>query len=571
MRIMSLTLCVFFGCGQSLEIKRQIREGCAPVSLNPFSRQSVFSRHSWGRVFQIDPIVASLNFFPNALNEYASWVPLDHLDDSGALSGQYVAVVNGARCNGRYGAYQKNGIYDFAHNQSSFQEVMAYYYGDRFLSAMAPVLPQMRSVLIDAHCGKQDNSYYSQVDDGHSMLRDYVCLGDSIKKPGAYYADDALVLVHELEHAISVISYGESLQQLGYDEAGALSEALSDSMAMVFFHHELKQDFDPKLFSRWALGSFDGSVHVRGAHKCPMYDASYPYCTKYPTFSLGHISYIYPDGLGWPYADTALHPKLIIEQNRQQDQIHNVSLLMSGALWDVFEYAALTEVDFQKLLIDTLKHLPHPNNVVRSPITFINFAKELLDAAMRAGLPSIKKPLQERGLLDMPRVTGSWLALTKAFIEDDASLIRRWLFTSGIRAEFPYSSGGRHALVPNTVVALWFDLINLSDVTAGGVRLHVESSDSMLQFPSWNQGLLPDGSCELMYPKIHGFEQSKLYGLPTFFGTYPQFAASPRTALFIKVSPSAQIGSTVDLRITATPANGESAQVSLKLTIEGAL
>ena len=70
-----------------------------------------------------------------------------------------------------------------------------------------------------------------------------------------------------------------------------------------------------------------------------MYDPSYPRCDQFPSFSPNTISYVYPDGVGWPYANEYgkhFSAGQAYLQFKSQEEIHNAGILMLGALWDVY-------------------------------------------------------------------------------------------------------------------------------------------------------------------------------------------------------------------------------------------
>ncbi|MEO5971476.1 MAG: hypothetical protein ABIQ95_16250, partial [Bdellovibrionia bacterium] len=284
------------------------------------------------KVFFPDPIVRSGDpgLLPVSvkLDDYLEAVQLSHLNGSGVLKGTHIEVLNGIKCEYKFGAFDAKNQFTFSHSDWRFQEAMAYYFGDTYQTYLESIgylraggFGQYRElsssyipdpVQIVAHCELNDNAYFIRGTNSAGKMIEQVCLGDSVRTPGAFYGDDAIVTLHELQHATTSDSYSptQDLNQLFYDEAGSLNEAVSDVMGLIYTADKLDDKFDPRVFSRWALGTFDpkGS-HLRGAHKCPVYDSRYPSCDGFPGFSIPQgsnnnqttISYVYPDGMGWPY------------------------------------------------------------------------------------------------------------------------------------------------------------------------------------------------------------------------------------------------------------------------------
>jgi hypothetical protein len=151
-------------------------------------------------VFIADPVSASKNpaLLPDSssLDPYRSLVSLDHLSGKGTLQGSYVdvrTVSSDGKCWDRVDAFDSNNEFTYSQKDRRFQEAMAYFFGDRYQSSLADAgvsLPQ-NPVKIDAHCLSQDNAYfqYQLTPDGSTDER--VCLGDSVRSPGSFYAYDA--------------------------------------------------------------------------------------------------------------------------------------------------------------------------------------------------------------------------------------------------------------------------------------------------------------------------------------------------------------------------------------------
>lgn len=452
-----------------------------------------------------------------------------------------------------------------------------------------------------------------------------VCLYDSKNTPGAFYSDDAQVTVHELQHATTEDNYSlnDDLNSLeySYDEAGSLNEAISDFMSLVFSDSVFPQTsgLDPRIFSRWALGTFDPTKsHIRGAHKCPAYDSHYPNCDRFPAFELPKesngnsltISYVYPDGMGWPYPNN-YHTNSVVEDIAEnfyaQEEIHNAGMVMLGSLWDV--YSAIKEnhqgdANFARkamtrLTMESVRHLPAVNSMNNhSPVTYVVFASTLvavgdkLDDLTSDDRISVRKVLGSRGLYGFQGVTRSdWLAIgpgtnsdiksTKTpgmFILDDPKLLKRWLKRYGKDPSIVMQNsaeGVNHELDPGETAVIWFDLQNNADVTAGGVLLTVNSTDPDLEIldESVNPGYLSQSGLnqtQIMYGKVNGTAIAATFnGVfgSTYFTTDPAFLASPSTAVWVKASSRAAHGKPIQLNLTASPSNGVSSSTTIEVTI----
>ena len=169
-------------------------------------------------VFDLDPMNQSGN--PNlsptstALDSYLTPVTLSRLGGQGVLEGQYVDVRNGTSCNQWFGAQDPSNQFIYNHEDSRFQEAMAYFYGDTYRASLDQIgyLIPTTPVRIVAHCMQDDNSYYSRSLDQNGNITEFVCLGDSVATPGASYADDAAVTVHELQHATTIDGYSTQVE-----------------------------------------------------------------------------------------------------------------------------------------------------------------------------------------------------------------------------------------------------------------------------------------------------------------------------------------------------------------------
>ena len=622
-------------------VVRDLQNVCAPL---PLKTATNVGATGTAKVFSPDPITRSgdpeLSPVSVKLDDFIDTVQLAHLNGTGVLKGSYVEVLNGIKCGFKFGAFDAKNQFTFPHSDWRFQEAMAYYFGDSYQTYLESIgylraggaggqltasaasnLPG--PVQIVAHCELNDNAYFQRGTTSTGKTVEQVCLGDSVRTPGAFYGDDAIVTVHELEHATTTDNYSpvQELNQFFYDEAGSLNEAISDVMGLIYTAPLIssvdKADgkLDPRVFSRWALGTFDprGS-HLRGAHKCPTYDSHYPNCDGFPGFSIPQasnagqsvISYVYPDGMGWPYSTTQKGGSAVRKtflNYLSQEEIHNGGILMVGALWDV--YSALKsnhagdEVIAQRvtsqLILEAVKHLPPPNSTTNhSPVTYLGFSAllvayaPLLEGVTLEDQAAIQTALKARGLYDSPTITTSdWLAVGSGtqlnlsesrtpglFVADDPELLGKWLGDIGADPGIVTQSLGtglNYEMDPGETVAVWFDLQNNADLTAGGVLVTVTSPDPDLEILDQriNIGYMSRSGynqTQIMYGKINGKaitrvlnQDSTANSIPignTYFKTNPFFNRNSHTAIWMRVHPNAAHGKIVNLQVDALPANG---------------
>ena len=535
------------------------------------------------------------------LDDYRTEVALAHLGGRGVLEGQYVDVRNGLGCDEGFGAFDSVNQFNYSHSDPRFQEAMAYYFGDSYRARIDELgeLINPSPVKVIAHCMLEDNAFYyrSRVD---GNIVGNVCLGDSYYTRGASYADDAEVTVHELEHASTTDAYDlkQSLNRLWYDEAGAMNEAISDFMALAFIEPMLPASFDPRTFSRWALGNFiPNSSNWRGAQKCPTYDPQFKNeCSGFPAFNgaSGTISYVYPDGLGWPYANNFDGPNYAANAFTtypSQEEIHNAGVLLEGALWDVYagvraarggdSHSAHTAVG--RLVLESVKHLSKPSDSTNqlSPVTFRELAQWMSDLSSDPALglsaaeqASVNSALAARGLVGGPQLPAGWADVGTGSSEspgvkilDNPVKLKRWLSAMGAdpsQATQGVSTGLNGQLDPGETVAIWFDIANTTANTAGGIKITITTPDgdaiSILDDMT-NIGATLPGVTQIMYGKIYGSTVAGQLnpGVPagtSYFRTNPAYASNFTTAVWIKVSPTAAHGRMVKFHLDILPSNG---------------
>ena len=626
--IFNLLLFLATGCAPK-EANLADTSFCAPTSLSA----GVVAASGKASVFHLDPMISSGNFklSPQSqnLDQYTVPVILPRLGGRGVLEGTYVDVRDNMYCNGMYGAYDLKNQFTYSHSDPRFQEAMSYFYGDQYRATIDSLgyLVSKVPVRVYAHYLLADNSSFYRGPDGVGQVRLY----DSASTPGASYADDATVIVHELQHGSTVDLYDPDpknyLNQFWYDEAGAMNEAVSDFMSLLFFQTDvLALGQDPKLFSRWALGSFSTSPHTRGANRCPVYDSAYASgCTNFPNFSADNntVSYVYPDGLGWPYANNFKSPAFVkdaFNSYRSQEEIHNAGVLLEGALWDVAEAiraahggdASVSHNLTGKLLLESLRHLGKPQTsppANLSPVTFRGLAQSMMDRLsdptflQSTGMGAteqnaVAQALTQRGLYGVPTLTTDWAAVgpgTPAApgvrIQDNPLILKEWLLSLGFSDQeanqaIPQglSTGLNGQLDPGETAMIWFDVQDTSTITAGGVLITATSNDPDVQIydPSLNIGAVsglaaPQTQAQIRYGKINGTAivsalasnnpANNVATRNSYFGTNPFYASSYNTGIFVMVSPQAAHKKVVNLQVTALPSNGIASTKNFPVTI----
>jgi hypothetical protein len=556
-------------------------------------------------VFSPDPGASadSMTLSPTAVNldDYRTRVELAHLGGMGILQGQYVDVLNGMDCNLGFNAYDPKNQFLYTHADRRFQEAMAYYDGDLYRSHIDNIgyLVNSNSVRVIAHCMLEDNAFYFRSQESGQTYGN-VCLGDSQYTPGASYADDAEVTVHELEHASTTDAYDlqQSLNQLWYDEAGAMNEAVSDFMALSYIQPLLPTAFDPRTFSRWALGNYiPNSVNTRGAQKCPTYDSQFANnCSAFPAFSGANntISYVYPDGVGWPYSNNFTGPNYAANAfatYTAQEEIHNAGVLLEGALWDVYDSirtarggdSVSAQSATARLVLEAVKHLPKPTTAVNgiSPVTFRGLAQEMVDLSSDPALglssaeqSAVSTELTARGLYGGTPLPASWAevgpgsgATPGMLVLDNPAKVKSWLAAMGAdpaQVTQGVSTGLNGQLDPGETVALWFDIGNTAKVSAGGINITVTTPDGdaiQILDGSTNIGSVGGNTTQIQYAKIYGSTVASELGpsVPvgtSYFKSNPLFQSSYRTAVWVRVNAGTAHGRVVTFHLDIRPSNG---------------
>ena len=583
------------GSDRPEETVTQTSEVCAAQSLSGVGSSGE------AQIFFPDPRVNSnnKNLLPTAtdLDSFRQPVRLERLTGKGVLEGSYVDVRNQAQCNGNHGAFNDKNVFSYSQADFRFQETMSYHIGDQyfsFLEKTTGLIPK-QAFRIYAHCSYFDNAYYSRRVETDGSISEYACIGDSTITPGASYADDGMVLVHELQHGTTVNAYSliDDINSLWFDEAGALGEAVSDFVSLIFFAPVIPSDFDPRTFSRWALETFTAkySIENRGAHRCPSYDSSFSSgCGSFSSdvvtnprgFSSQNntISYSSPDGLGWPHANNYQAPYYVrsaFYSNRHQEEIHHTGAILTGALWEIFEELKINHSNdsfaasslLMKLVVEAIKHLPNPS----PQITLIGYAKNLVDYALTVGLSETDKQsiiniLQERGLYRFEPISKGWATAQGLKIIDNPAVLAAWTGPGVI----PQTATGNinDKFDPGEIDAVWFNISNKALRTAGGLLLTITSENPKITFlgSGYNPGIIDSLNTQVRYSKINGSAivdalnadttPSSSIGVETTYLTTNPFAPTKyTTAVWLKIDPTATSGETVRFIIDVTAANSQ--------------
>ncbi len=620
-----ISLLVFLSCAAAPSGCKQAdtTQSCTLQSRQPTGRGSL----GQARVYNPDPIVdsgiSSLGPHSGLLDTYASQQDLTHLTGFGVLDGIYVSVRNGTTCNQDFNAYDAQQDFNYAKTDARFQEANAYFAGDGYrasLDSQGVLLPHS-SVKVVAHCMDDDNAYYARTRTQAGVVSGMVCLGDSVATLGASYADDSTVVVHELQHATTADTYSTSadLNQLWYDEAGALNEGVSDFMALIYFAPLTSDALDPRIFSRWALGTYMGHNYERGAHKCPRYDPTFPTCDNYAAGAAGmsaaanRVSYSYPDGLGWPYANNYVGPGFLKDSwNRYtaREEIHNASAVLTGSLWDVYtalkaNHGADASVAYglvSKLAMEALKHLPKPSPSLWSPVTFRGYGSALVSSSALLGFDStdqtsVQNALTDRGLYGGTLLGSNWAAVGPGYatsatppvtpaagihIIDNPTTLKSWFQdmgaeSSGSSIVTQSSATTNNKLNAGEVVAVWFDIQNSDAVTAGGVTVALTSQSSDITFLDYpyNIGGVSSSKTQIQYQKINGTavvtnltNSDATKNVPvrnSYIGSNPYYYASYSTAVFLKAAPGSS--GVKNIQAIITPTNGPSVTIAFPITV----
>ncbi len=564
-------------------------------------------------VFNVDPVASSRNpslgVASSELDDFRTEVTLSRLNGRGVLEGTHVTVSNDLACRAGFTAYDKSNRFSYSQADPRFQEVMGYYYADQYSQFLAELGSTLAAtpLSLHVHCGRDEGFYDEAYFDPQSGI---VCIGDPAFPRTASYADDAAVLIHEVQHAHTLSAYSpvHDLGWLLYDEAGALNEAVSDFMSLAYLSPLVPDGIDPLIFSRWALGTFFGTDESRGAHRCPRYDASFAQgCSRYRSGPEGFsadqnsVSFTYPDGLNWPFTSKVSGPGYVqsaFTSPAAMEEIHNNASMITGTLWDIF--ATLTKsrggtLQARKptmaLVLESLRRLPKPDLSNRSPVTFPGFAQTLLDIALTQGSGisaeergTIRSILKDRGLVDSTVLGPGWAkvgagssAARGVRILDDPMALGRWMTRTSISQGIDARPDGR--LGPGETAAIWFDIENTAEDTAGGLLLtvKVDAPEITVAGEGLNYGSISPKEAQVRYAKVNGrrivqalSSRNSAMNVPTgttYFLTQPRFDRVPMTALFIRCAKDASSGKTVNFQVRIEAANGDGTPETLEFPV----
>ena len=576
------TACVFKEKKESKRTLSQVNEFCSFANQTNNSINEIEAH-----LFHHDPIASSLDesLSPGNtnINQFLKPKILNKLTGKGVLEGDYVKVVSGI-CNETFGARINESKLSYSYDDPRFNELMSYYYANEYRNTQDQndFLEPNKKLKIIANCDIFDNAYYSKKINSSGQLEDYLCIGKSSRFSKANFAHDASVVIHEIQHSITNNIYSQSVDfnQYIYDEAGAINESLSDYFSLSFLEKNLDEIFDSKIFSRWALGSFFNDNYSRGAHRCPVYDSGFPQCLHFSTSDSGfsmnqnHVSFSYPDGLGWPFSYPYSPPqnlKSVYLNNFSQQQIHVSSTIITGYLYDLF--SALKQkyghdFAFNKmtdLISNTLLFLPKPSASEKlSPVTFVSFTRTLVETSETLGWPSLDQDLikdisEQRGLYGFQTIPSGWAQVGEGAARTPGMKFIDVLPSSGVSNE-RFNKGD--------IGAIFFDIKNTNSKTVASLNLSVEitEGDAIFLNGANNLGYINPKKVMIQYQKINGtsivnklIETPNGAGLPisnTFFKTDSFFDQLGTTAIWIEI-PKVLTSSRIGFKVNIFPENAE--------------
>lgn len=207
-----------------------------------------------GNIFNENPRTASNNpnlSFSANIDPYASQATVSGLDGTCLLqSASYRVIYDSLFPSSLATASGANLAY--APSDPRFQQVNSFFYANRLKSRMDSIgadLSSMGRITIDAHCGVEQNAYFSP----SSKL---LCMGYTDHGAATVWAaDDADVVVHEAGHGVNhALASTATLFSTG--EAGAMDEAYADYWARTI-------NQNPRM-GEWFLGAIESALHITG-------------------------------------------------------------------------------------------------------------------------------------------------------------------------------------------------------------------------------------------------------------------------------------------------------------------
>ena len=178
-------------------------------------------------------------------------VTLRDLEAGGRLKGPYADTTNTPKC-----ARSTDFQFVYSRKDDRFEEVMAYYHIDAFQRHVQSLGFKdnkeilNRPIKVNAHGGKEDNSYYDPSPGKHNIT-----YGDG----GVDDAEDADVIIHEYGHAIQdaiVPGFGQG------KEGRAMGEGFGDYVAGTFHDRYKKGD------RKYRVAEWDAKGYEGGPQEC---------------------------------------------------------------------------------------------------------------------------------------------------------------------------------------------------------------------------------------------------------------------------------------------------------------
>ncbi len=154
-------------------------------------------------------------------NNVAQSVTIRALDSSGYLSNGYINIKADSQFPSQIAMSSTN--FNYATGTPQFRQTNSYYHSIRLIALYKELgfdLNNLVNIKIDTHCEAPSNAYFNSV-------QNRVCMGYADLSPRRYAADDADVMIHELNHAVNrVFSDNDILNSS--PEMGAIDEGSSD-------------------------------------------------------------------------------------------------------------------------------------------------------------------------------------------------------------------------------------------------------------------------------------------------------------------------------------------------------
>ena len=157
-------------------------------------------------------------------NNVAQSVTIRALDSSGYLSNGYINIKADSQFPSQIAVSSSN--FNYATGTPQFRQTNSYYHSIRLIALYKELgfdLNNLVNIKIDTHCEAPSNAYFNSA-------QNRVCMGYVDLSPRRYAADDADVMIHELNHAVNRVLSDNDIMSSS-PEIGAIDEGTSDFWA----------------------------------------------------------------------------------------------------------------------------------------------------------------------------------------------------------------------------------------------------------------------------------------------------------------------------------------------------